>query len=166
MTGIAQIGIAIGVFGLMLASLGLFPGLTGVTPLAGFGMIQFTAVLLGFSFLTLGALIYAKFTLYLGRSANLAQQIGVRLTLTGLVVAALAGFSDYLGFGSHLPTGTNSVYLGEIQIIGALIAFVAAFSGVFIYALTGDPPPSGIEVGQDPRIPLPTTTAASGAGQE
>jgi hypothetical protein len=140
MTGIAQIGIAIGVLGLMLASLGLFPGLTGVTPMAGFGMIQFTAVLSGFAFLTLGALIYAKFTLYPGRPANLAQQIAVRLTLTGLVVAALAGFSDFLGFGSHLPNGVSSVYLGEIQIIGALFAFIGAFAGVFIYALAGEPP--------------------------
>lgn len=142
MTGIAQIGIAIGVLGLMLASLGLFPGLTGVSPMSGFGMIQFTAVLAGFALLTLGALIYAKFTLYAGRAANLAQQIGIRLTLTGLVVAALAGFSDYLGFGSHLPAGTSAVYLGEIQIIGALLAFVAAFGGVFVYALAGSPPPA------------------------
>jgi hypothetical protein len=141
MTGVAQIGIAFGVLGLMLASLGLFPGLTGVSPLPGFGMIQFTAVLTGFSLLTMGALMYAKFTLYAGRAATLAQQIGVRLTLTGLVAAALAGFSDYLGFGSHLPAQNGLVYLGEIQIIGALLAFVAAFGGVFVYVLTGTPPP-------------------------
>jgi hypothetical protein len=145
-TGIAQLGIALGVLGLMLASLGLFPGLTGVTPLAGFGMIQFTAVLAGFTLLTLGALVYAKFTLYAGRAANLAQQIGVRLTLTGLVAAALAGFSDFLGFGSHLPTGTNMVYFGELQIIGAMIGFVAAFSGVFVYAMAGAPPPDEPDV--------------------
>ena len=140
MTGVAQIGIAIGVLGLMLASLGLFPGLTGVSPLPGFGMIQFTAVLSGFALLTLGALMYAKFTLYAGRAATLAQQIGVRLTLTGIVVAAIAGFSDYLGFGSHLPGQTGVVYLGEIQIVGAMLAFIAAFGGVFVYALTGPPP--------------------------
>ncbi|MFN8379522.1 MAG: hypothetical protein U0452_12720 [Anaerolineae bacterium] len=156
MTGIAQIGMAFGLLGLMLASLGLFPGLTGVTPLPGFGMIQFTAVLAGFSLLTLGALIYAKFTLYLGRSANLAQQIGVRLTLTGLVVAALAGFSDYLGFGSHLPVGASTVYLGEIQILGALVGYIAAFGGVFMYALSGSPPP-GEEPESEPSPPITST---------
>lgn len=150
MTGIAQIGIAMGLLGLMLASLGLFPGLTGVSPLAGFGMIQFTAVLAGFSLLTLGALIYAKFTLYAGRAANLAQQIGFRLTLTGLVAAALAGFSDFLGFGSHLPTVTGSVYLGELQIMGALLGYIAAFSGVFIYALAGAPPPEDTHEAEPP----------------
>lgn len=141
MTGVAQIGIAIGLLGLMVSSLGLFPGLTGVSPLPGFGMIQFSTVLAGFSMLIFGALVYAKFTLYPGRSANLAQQIGVRLSLTGLVVAALAGFSDFLGFGSHLPSQTGSVYLGELQILGALIGYIAAFGGVFLYALAGSPPP-------------------------
>ena len=153
MTGIAQIGIAFGLLGLMLASLGLFPGLTGVSPLPGFGMIQFMAVLTGFSLLTLGGLLYAKFTLYVGRAANLAQQIGVRLTLTGLIVAALAGFSDYLGFGSHLATATTTVYLGELQILGALFGFVAAFGGVFVYALAGTPPPDEDERPAPPSLP-------------
>ncbi|HYO88384.1 MAG TPA: hypothetical protein VER79_07025 [Candidatus Limnocylindrales bacterium] len=143
MTGVAQIGIAIGALGLMLASLGLFPGLTGVAPASGFGTIQYTAVLLGFALLTLGALTYAKFTLYVGRAANLAQQIGIRLTLTGIVAAGLAGFSDFLGFGSHLPTATSQVYLGEVQITGAILGFACAFLGVFLYALMGTPPPDG-----------------------
>lgn len=142
MSGIAQIGIAIGVLGLMLASLGLFPGLTGVTPASGFGMVQFLVILTGFGLLNLGALLYAKFTLYVGRGASLAQQIGVRLTLTGIVMAALAGFSDYLGFGSHLPgAGGQTIYLGELQIIGALASFLVAFGGVFVYAAAGSPPP-------------------------
>ncbi len=145
MTGVAQIGIALGVLGLMLASLGLFPGLTGVAPSAGFGTIQYTAVLLGFALLTLGALMYAKFTLYVGRTANLAQQIGIRLTLTGIVAAALAGFSDYLGFGSHLPAVSGQVFLGEVQIVGAILGFTCAFSGVFLYAVAGNPPPENAE---------------------
>lgn len=156
MTGVAQIGIAIGLLGLMVSLLGLFPGLTGVSPLPGFGMFQFSTVLAGFSLLTLGGLLYAKFTLYPGRAANLAQQIGVRLTLTGLVVAALAGFSDFLGFGSHLPADTGTVYLGELQILGALVGYVAAFGGVFLYALAGSPPP---EPEHDPEPP-PTAPAA------
>ncbi len=141
MSGIAQIGIAIGALGLMLASLGLFPGLTGVAPAAGFGMVQFLVILTGFALLNLGALLYAKFTLYYGRGATLAQQIGVRLTLTGIVMAALAGFSDYLGFGSHLPgVGGPNIYLGELQIIGALASYLVAFGGVFVYAAAGRPP--------------------------
>jgi hypothetical protein len=142
MTSVAQIGIALGVLGLMLASLGLFPGLTGVNPAGGFGTIQYTAVLAGFALLTLGGLIYAKFTLYVGRAANLAQQISVRLTLTGIVAAALAGFSDFLGFGSHLPTETSQIYLGEVQVAGAILGFTCAFVGVFLYALAGTPPPA------------------------
>jgi len=155
MTGVAQIGIAIGLLGLMVSSLGLFPGLTGVSPLPGFGMIQFATVLAGFSLLTFGGLVYAKFTLYAGRSANLAQQIGVRLSLTGLVVAALAGFSDFLGFGSHLPQGSGTGYLGELQILGALLGYVAAFGGVFLYALAGSPPPEP----EDDAEPAPAAPA-------
>src|SRR5690606_19897992 len=108
-------------------------------PAAGVGVVQFVSILVGFTLLDLGAVIYVKFTFYAGQAANLFQQIGVRLTLTGLVLAGLTGMADFLGFGSHAPTVTG-VYFGQLQAVGLLGSLLISALGVVIYALTGNPP--------------------------
>jgi len=50
--------------------------------------------LCGFGLLILGALIYVKFSFYLGMVSTLAQQIGVRLALTGLMISGMSGLAD------------------------------------------------------------------------
>ena len=140
MIGISQLGVALGALGIMLALMGLFPSVTGIQPAIGVGVLQFVSILLGFGLLDFGALIYAKYTFYVGRAATLAQQIGVRLTLTGLVLAGLAGLADFLGFGSHARTATSDVFFGQLQAIGLLGSLLLSAVGVVIYALTGSPP--------------------------
>jgi hypothetical protein len=140
MTGIAQLGIAFSALGMVLTFMGLFPGVTGIEPGRGVGIVQYTAIYLGFVLLHLGALVYVKFTLYLSRPSNFAQQIGIRLTLTGLLLLGLAGLADFLGFGSHIPSETTDVVLGPLQggvIVGGLLI---ASLGVLLYAITGGPP--------------------------
>jgi len=140
MIGIAQFGIAIAALGIVVTLMGLFPGVTGIQPAVGVGVIQFVLILLGFMLLDFGALIYVKFTFYVGRAANLAQQIGVRLTLTGLVLAGLAGLADFLGFGSHGRTSTSDVYFGQLQALGLLGSLLISALGVMIYAISGGAP--------------------------
>lgn len=140
MIGIAQFGIALGALGIMLALMGLFPGVTGIQVAAGVGIVQFVTIVTGFALLDLGALIYVKFTFYVGRPANLAQQIGVRLTLTGLVLGGLTGMADFLGFGSHVRGEGGDVFFGQLQAIGLLGSLLLSALGVAIYALTGSPP--------------------------
>ncbi|MDZ4766439.1 MAG: hypothetical protein SGI73_18010 [Chloroflexota bacterium] len=139
MPAIAQLGIAIGALGVMLSLMGLFPSVTGIEPGAGVGIVQVMAILIGFTLLTLGALIYVKFTFYIGRAANFSQQIGVRLSLTGLVLAAMSGLADFLGFGSHTP-GVVEPVLGVWQAVAILMGFFIASLGVIVYALRGTPP--------------------------
>ncbi len=140
MIGIAQFGIAIAALGIVVTLMGLFPGVTGIQPAAGVGVIQFVLILLGFMLLDFGALIYVKFTFYVGRVSNLAQQIGVRLTLTGLVLAGLTGLADFLGFGSHARTATTDVYFGQLQALGLLGSLLLSALGVMIYAISGGMP--------------------------
>ena len=140
MTGIPQIGIALGSLGAIIIFMGLFPGVTGITPGRGVGIVQFTVILVGYTLLHLGALIYVKFAFYAGRPSNLAQQVGIRLTLTGLVFGAMAGFADFLGFGSHLRAEGVEVIFGPLQAIGVVGSFFLASLGILIYALTGPPP--------------------------
>jgi hypothetical protein len=137
MQRVAQFGIALGALGIVLTFMGLFPGVTGLEPAAGIGIVQIFTILAGFTLLILGALIYVKFTFYPFQAANLAQQIGARLALTGLLFAATAGLADILGFGSH-PRGPDSEPLfGFLQAFGLIASFVLASIGVLIYAVAG-----------------------------
>jgi hypothetical protein len=136
MIGIAQFGIAIAALGVVVTLMGLFPGVTGIQPAVGVGVIQFVLILLGFMLLDFGALIYVKFTFYVARASTLAQQIGVRLTLTGLVLAGLTGLADFLGFGSHARSATTDVYFGQLQALGLLGSLLLSALGVMIYALS------------------------------
>jgi hypothetical protein len=139
MIRIAQFGIAIGILGAVLTFMGLFPGVTGLEPASGIGIMQIFTILTGFTLLITGALIYVKFTFYNNSSANLLQQIGVRLALTGLLFASMTGIADVLGFGSHPRTATSDVLFGVLQAAGIIGSFVMACIGVLIYALAGEP---------------------------
>lgn len=140
MIGIAQFGIVLAAFGVVLALMGLFPGVTGIQLAFGVGIVQFVSILLGFALLDLGALIYIKFSFYVGRPANLGQQIGVRLMLTGLVLAGLTGMADFLGFGSHLRSPGTDIFFGQLQALGLLGSLLISALGVMIYAVIGTPP--------------------------
>ncbi|NWG18633.1 MAG: hypothetical protein HXY41_18590 [Chloroflexi bacterium] len=137
MPRVAQFGIALGALGIVLTLMGLFPGVTGIEPQIGIGILQVTTILVGFLLLIAGALIYVKFTFYVLRQANLAQQIGVRLSLTGLLFAAMAGYADILGFGSHLRESASDIYFGWLQAVGIIGGFAMAAIGVLIYAVAG-----------------------------
>ena len=121
----------------MLAFMGLFPGVTGIEETGGFGPLQIFTILGGFTLLITGALIYVKFTFYPDRPANLAQQIGVRLAMTGLIFTAMAGMADILGFGSN-PADSGEIYLGPWQAVGIVGSLLISSLGVLIYAIAGE----------------------------
>jgi hypothetical protein len=141
-TRIAQLGIAIGALGAIITIMGLFPVVTGLPPTAGIGLVQIFTVLIGYTLLIWGALIYVKFTFYSFSHSNLAQQIGTRLALTGLVLAAMTALADVLGFGSHGFVSGSAVFLGKWQAAGIIINFLLSAMGVLIYAITGDIDPN------------------------
>ena len=138
MPRIAQLGIALGALGTVLTFMGLFPGVTGLSPAKGIGIVQIVTMLMGFTLLILGTLIYVKFTFYARRSANLTQQIGIRLALTGLLFAAMSGTADIVGFGSHGSATATQPLFGMLQAIGIIGSFIIAALGVLIYAISGN----------------------------
>jgi hypothetical protein len=140
MIGIPQFGIALGALGAVIALMGLFPGVTGIQPGRGIGVLQFVTIQAGFILLIMGAILYVTFTFYDGRPVNFAQRISVRLALTGLIFSAMAGLSDVFGFGSHLPTPTSEAFFGPLQALGTIIGFGVAALGVLLYAALGTPP--------------------------
>lgn len=137
MARFGQIGIALAVLGGVLTLMGLFPGLTGVEPTLGIGVVQVFMVLAGYGLIILGAVIYVKFTFYAGVAINLMQQIGLRLGMTGLLFASLCGLADIFGFGSHLRGPGSDIYLGRLQAFGMIASFTVSALGVLLYALAG-----------------------------
>jgi hypothetical protein len=137
----SQISITIGTLGVMIVLIGLFPGITGLRTTAGIGVLQVLVILLGFSILFTGAYLFAKQTFFPGLPNTLGQDIGIRLTLTGLLMAAAAGLADVLGFGSHPSTPTSRPLLGTLQAIGFIAGILLASSGVIVYVLFGPSPP-------------------------
>jgi hypothetical protein len=134
---LAQFGIALGTLGAMLTLMGLFPGITGIRPTTTIGIVQIATIVAGFSLLIIGALFYVKFMFYATEDANLSQQVGVRLALTGLVFAAICGLADVLGFGSNLREQNSDFLLGPLQAFGVIGSFLVSSAGVVLYAISG-----------------------------
>lgn len=137
MVRVGQIGIALGALGMVLAVMGLFPGVTGLPPTPGIGAIQLVTMLIGFSLLITGAFIYAKYTFYPQIRSNLSQQIALRLSMTGLLFAAMAAMADILGFGSNVREPGSDIFFGPWQAVGLIGGFLVAAVGVLLYAVTG-----------------------------
>ncbi len=141
MIGIPQLAIAITALGVIILAMGLFPGFTGRLPADGVGLVQFVVILLGFSIFTLGGLLYVKTAFYWHRASNLAQQISVRLSFTGILLMGMTGLADFLGFGSHAGVTGTPVLLGPLQAVGVMGGVLLSALGVMLYAVLGDPPP-------------------------
>lgn len=133
----SEASITIGVLGVVVTLIGLFPAIVGLEAAPGIGVLQVIVILAGFSLLFLGAYIFVYQTFYRGMRRTLAQDIGIRLTLTGLVIAAAGGLADVLGFGSHPPTPDTRPLLGTLQAIVFVWGFLVSSAGVVFYALFG-----------------------------
>jgi hypothetical protein len=133
----SQISITIGALGIVITLVGLFPGIIGLETVEGVGVLQVLVILLGFSVLFTSAYLFARQVFYPGLPTTLAQDIGIRLTMTGLLIAAAAGLADVLGFGSHGPTEGTRPLLGRLQAIAFVGGILLASSGVVIFAVFG-----------------------------
>ncbi len=150
-----ETSIIIGALGVVVTLMGLFPGIIGLDAAPGIGVLQVVVILAGFSLLFLGAYMFVYQAFYRGTRRTLAQDVGIRLTLTGLVIAAAAGLADVFGFGSHPPTPTTRPLLGELQAMAFVGGFLVASAGVVIYALFG-PPAEPEDSSGDDTLPLGT----------
>jgi uncharacterized membrane protein len=134
----SYVGVVLGIFGVVLTLIGLFPSLTGAEASEGVGVLQLLVVLTGLSVFILGGFVFVKGTYYADKAQTLAQSIGVRLSLTGLVLASFAGFADLLGFGTHPPGQPVPPLLGPWQATGIIGGFMIASLGVLVYAAFGE----------------------------
>lgn len=140
---LVQFGILVGTLGVILCLIGLYPGITGLEARPGIGVLQVMLIIGGMGLIISGALLFVKVGFYNGIASNLAQRIAVRLSLTGLLLSAAAGFADVLGFGSNpsSQTGITFPILGPYQAWGMVAGFLLAAMGVLLFGVAG---PSGV----------------------
>lgn len=133
-----QLSITIGTLGVVISLIGLFPGIVGLEAAEGIGVLQVLVILAGFSILFTAAYYFAKQTFFHGKDTTLAQDIGIRLTLTGLIIAAAAGLADVLGFGTHVSAQAyDRPLLGQLQSLFFIGSIIVASAGVVIYTMFG-----------------------------
>ncbi len=138
---LSQVGIAVAVLGGVVTLIGLFPSVTGFEPSAGAGVLQIMVILTGFAILIFGVYLFVQVTYYPGVKHNLAQQVGLRLSMTGLVISVVAGLADVLGYGSQPPGLDQRPFLGMWQATGLIGGFIVASLGVIVFVLKGHPGP-------------------------
>ena len=135
---IIQLSILVASLGLVTCFMGLYPGITGAEPQTGIGVLQIFTIVVGMALIISGAVLFVKIHFYSHLSANLTQQIALRLSFTGLLISAAAGFSDLLGYGSNPPGGPDEIpVLGPYQAAGMIFGYFIAALGVLIFAVAG-----------------------------
>jgi len=132
MNRLAQAGIFIIVLGCVTLFMGFFPFAIDLNATPGIGIAQILVMLTGLFLVVVGCytIVYGMF--HQGRPRTLLRDIGTRLGMTGLVVAAAAMLADIMGVGSHL--GATALF-GWLQGVGMLSGFLVAMLGVLIYGL-------------------------------
>ena len=148
---LSQFAIAVALLGAVIMLIGLFPGLTGLEITPGFGILKTLTVFFGFSLFLAGGYLFVQATFYPNVKHTLAQQIGTRLILTGLVISAASGLADVFGYGSHpAGSGLHPVF-GPYKFAGFVGGFFVASMGIVIFALMGpkEPPKNDGESGND-----------------
>ena len=134
---VLQVGILVSTLGIVMCLIGLYPGITGVEPKSGIGILQIFIILVGLSLIILGGFIFVRVVFFAAEEGTLVQRIAVRLSLTGLLFSVATGLSDILGYGSNPPEGADSSpILGWFQSGGIVLGFIIASLGVVIYVMS------------------------------
>lgn len=126
-----RIGLGVVVFGFLVFTLGVDPGLFRLDRSPVVGFVQIAVFLVGLAFICFGGFL-ALNTLWNGKEKTIAADIGFRLIATGYVIAAASGMADVFGFGSQpLP---DIPYFGPWQASGVMLGQVMIAFGFFLVA--------------------------------
>lgn len=134
---LVQLGILVATLGGVLSLIALYPGITGVEPKSGIGLLQILILIASMTLIVFGLWLFVKVTFYPNSLPNLAQRVAIRLSLTGLLFAAGLGMSDILGYGSNPPGENSFPILGLYQVLGMGLGFLTACLGVVIFWIAG-----------------------------
>jgi hypothetical protein len=115
--------------GLLIFLVGLDPDLIGMNRSPAVGFVQVGVWLTGLAILFVAAALAIK-VIRNSHPTTLLNDVGLRLTATGYVVAAAASLADFIGIGSHaIPT----LVFGKIQVAGLAVGILLGVIGLVLY---------------------------------
>ena len=123
-----RMGMILMLVGFLIFLLGATPDLFGLDRSPVIGFVQIAVFLIGLAIICLGGYTCLN-ALWHDHPKTILADIGLRLVLTGFVIAVIAGMADIFGFGTQLapeipfygPWQAMGVLFGEIVIVVGFI---------------------------------------------
>ena len=126
-----RVGMILMLVGFAIFLIGAVPDLFGLDRSPVIGFVQIAVFLIGLAIICLGAYICLN-VMWNKHPKTILADIGLRLVLTGFVIAVIAGMADIFGFGTQLAP--EIPYYGPWQAIGVLIGEITIVVG-FIFQI-------------------------------
>ena len=117
------------IVGLLLVVGAVATELFGLDLTPGFGVLQTLAFLMGITALTIAAYLLMAAARPPDAPRSLQADIGVRLSLTGLVFSYVTGFADLIRIGTHVQPEFERPFIGPLQLgglVGGLLLLLSA----------------------------------------
>ena len=115
-----QFGLILSIGGFLVFLVGVRPDIFLLDRSPVLGFVQIAVMLAGLAVMCIGGYTCAS-SLWKGRKASIAAELGVRVISTGYIIAVFSGFADIFGLGSH-PYPEFIPYFGVWQARGFQIA--------------------------------------------
>lgn len=116
----------------------------GLTP--GFGVLQTFGFLLGITSLTVAIYLHLSASRPPDAPRSLQADVGVRLSLTGLVLCYVSGFADLIRIGTHVQPEFERPFIGPLQLGGLVLGLLVLVAGILLYYTSrGKRPSSSLE---------------------
>ena len=123
------------VFGLLAVGLALEADTLGIDITPGFGLVQILSLLVGITSLTIAAYLFLNRHRIRGSETPLLADIGIRLSMSGLLACYVSGLADLVGVGTHRGAEFQRPFLGPLQLIGLLIGLLFVTLGLLLFWL-------------------------------
>ena len=121
------------IVGLLLVVGAVATELFGLDLTPGFGVLQTLAFLMGITALTIAAYLLMAAARPPDAPRSLQADIGVRLSLTGLVFCYVTGFADLIRIGTHVQPEFERPFIGPLQLGGFVVWLLILLAGIVLY---------------------------------
>jgi hypothetical protein len=119
--------------GLALVAVAIILEFQSLVLTPGFGVVQTLLFLLGVTLLTISGYLYLSKRRPADAPRSLQADIGVRLSLTGLVLCYVSGFADLIRIGTHVQPEFDRPFIGPLQLGGLVIGLIIILAGMVLY---------------------------------
>ena len=124
-----RMGMILMLVGLLLFLIGATPDLFGLDRSPVIGFVQIAVFLIGLAVICLGGFVCLN-VLWNNRPRTILADVGLRLVLTGYVIAVVSGMADILGFGTQLAP--QIPFYGRYQAMGVLVGEIIIVMGFIL----------------------------------